>query len=101
MSEYKGKYESAHAMMKEREKTFQKQMKMLQQEIDNLHRQLIDTSRMEFGAIQEIGLQGQNLNDFLQLVTTLKADIHRGANAYEPLEAALTGMLSLISFEVR
>ena len=88
-------------MMKEHEKTFQEKMKMLQHEIDNLQKQLINTSIMDSGVIQEIGLQGQNLIDFLQLVTILQADIHRGVNAYEPLEAALTGMLSLISFEVR
>jgi uncharacterized protein YukE len=91
--DYKAKYAATRNSMQHYEKTFYEQMKIIQQEIDNLHERLKDISKAEAETADTMGLQGQNLGEFLELVTTLKADVHKGANAYKPLEAALTGML--------
>lgn len=91
--EYKGKYAAAHKSMKHYEETFHEKMKIIQKEIDDFHEQLKDISTAEAETADTMGLQGTNLGEFLELVTTLKADLHKGANAYQPLEAALTGTL--------
>lgn len=82
--------------MEEYEKTYREKMKALQQEIDDLHKQLMDMTKIEANVAHDMGLQGQNLNEFLQLVTVLKADIHKGAIAYKPLESALTATKSMV-----
>ncbi len=100
LADYKAKYASARDQMKDYERTHHEQMKAIQQDIDNLHQQLKDISTVESDVANKMGLQGRSLGEFLELVTTLKADIHKGANAYKPLEALLTGMLSVFLLEL-
>ncbi|CAF1173462.1 unnamed protein product [Rotaria sp. Silwood1] len=102
LCEYQAKYKTTRDSMVEFEKTFREEMDKIQQEIDSLTNRLQAAYTGESEAAITTGLQGENFNKFLELVTNLKTDIHQGANAYRPLESALTGILLrlLLKFEL-
>ncbi|CAF3632915.1 unnamed protein product [Rotaria sp. Silwood1] len=102
LCEYQAKYKTTRDSMVEFEKTFREEMDKIQQEIDSLTNRLQAAYTGESEAAITTGLQGENFNKSLELVTNLKTDIHQGANAYRPLESALTGILLrlLLKFEL-
>ncbi|CAF3628506.1 unnamed protein product [Rotaria socialis] len=100
LSEYQAKYEVSRISIIEHEKTFRQNMDGIEREINSLNKQLEDIYLTESKTAAKMGLQGENLDKFLELVTRLKTDINQGTNAYKPLESLLTATKAMVENQI-
>ena len=94
LSGHKTKYGQAMTELQDCKNVLPAKIASIQQQIDILHKRIVDLDKKEIDVGNKVGHHGNTLIQCLVEVRTFAKSIKGGASAYAPLVSILNGMLA-------
>lgn len=90
--EYNGKFTATRFKLEQLEKSFPEKLAAIEAEISSLKQKLQDIENSSTVAAKTMGTHGTHLVQLIGKVKTLRENISKGVNVYDPLLDLLKGM---------